>query len=257
MPLRSPTTILSAPPSAEIDLLDVVHVHRDVGDVAEEQRAAAIGRDVDVLGDVGAEEQHFVEAVLTFDCVVAVAGVPLEHIVARAKESDVVAVVTEDEVVAVAGQHDVGALAAEHGVVARPGVDRELDHAGRQGGGGDAVVAAQRVDDQRVVRALRLGDVDLGREPDHRNRAAGAHHIDDIVAVGAVGDHRVGGAIARHPADRPRQADIQLRDVGAREIVHRECVDAAQRVEVDALDVVEVHDDVAEVAGEHHPPAVG
>ena len=111
--------------------------------------------------------------------------------------------------------------------------------------------------DQRVVRAFRLGDVDLGREPDHRNRAAGAHHIDDIAAVGAVGDHRVGGAIAGRAADRPRQADIQLRDVGAREIVHRERVGATQRIEVDALDVVEVHDDVAEVAGEQHPSAVG
>ena len=41
------------------------------------------------------------------------------------------------------------------------------------------------------------------------------------------------------------------------EVVDGDRVGAAQRVEVDRLDVVEVHDDVAEVAGEPHPPAVG
>ena len=57
VPLRSPTTILSAPPErVEVDHLDVVEVHGDVGDVAEEQHAPAVGHDVDVLGDVRAEE---------------------------------------------------------------------------------------------------------------------------------------------------------------------------------------------------------
>ena len=149
--------VVGAAQRPEVDLLDVVHVHRDIGDVAQEQRAPAIGQDIDVLGHVGAEEQHGVGAVLAFDRVVAVARVPLEHVVAGAEESGVVAVVAEHEVVAVAGQDDVGALAAEHGVVARPGVDRELDDAGGQGGGGDAVVAAQGIDHQGVVRALGLG----------------------------------------------------------------------------------------------------
>ena len=117
--------------------------------------------DVDVLGDVRAEEQHLVGAVLAFDGVVAVARVPLEDVVAGAEEGDVVAVVAEHEVVAVAGQERVGALAAEQRVVARAGIDRELDDAGRQGGGGDLVVAIQRVDDQRVVRPLGVGNVDL------------------------------------------------------------------------------------------------
>ena len=172
VPLRSPTTMLSAPPSARKSmLLDVVQVHRDVGDVADEQRAPAVGQDVDVLGDVGAEEQHRVGAGLAFDRVVAVARVPLEDVVAGAEERDVVAVVAEHEVVAVAAEQHVGALAAEDGVVAGAAVDRELDHAGRQRGGGDAVVAAEPVDDQRVVRAFRVGDVDLGREADDRHRA--------------------------------------------------------------------------------------
>ena len=63
--------------------------------------------------DVRAEEQHRVGAVLAFDRVVAVARIPLEHVVAGAEERDVVAVVAEHEVVAVAAEDRVGALAAE------------------------------------------------------------------------------------------------------------------------------------------------
>ena len=111
--------VVGAAERAELDLLDVVQVHRDVGDVAEEQRAAAIRHDVDVLGRVGAEEQQRVGAVLPSIGVVAVARIPLEHVVAGAEQRDVVAVVAEHEVVAVAAEERVGALAAEHGVVAR------------------------------------------------------------------------------------------------------------------------------------------
>ena len=41
--------MVSAPPSARNRCLDIVEVHHDVGDVAEEQDAPAVGRDVDVL----------------------------------------------------------------------------------------------------------------------------------------------------------------------------------------------------------------
>ena len=160
--------IVGAAEGPEFDVLDVVQVHRDVRDVAEKQRASAIRHDVDVLGRVGAEEQHRVGAVLAFDGVVAVARVPLEHVVAGAEQRDVVAVVAEHEVVAVAAKDGVGALAAEDGVVAGARVDRELDDAGRHGGGGDAVVAAGPSDHERVVRSLGIGDVDLrspGRAP--------------------------------------------------------------------------------------------
>ena len=111
--------------------------------------------DVDVLADVGAEEQHRVGAVLALDGVVAVARIPLEDVVAGAQEGEVVAVVAEDEVVAVAAEEHVGALAAEERVVAGAAVDRQLDDAGRQRGRGHAVVAAEGVDDERVVGALR------------------------------------------------------------------------------------------------------
>ena len=66
--------------------LDVVEVHRDVGDVAEEADPPAVGGDVDVLGDVGAVEQHPVEAGLALEGVVVVAGVPDEDVVAGAHQ---------------------------------------------------------------------------------------------------------------------------------------------------------------------------
>ena len=148
--------VVGAAERAEFDALDIVQVHRDVGDVADEQRASAVRHDVDVLGRVRAEEQQRVGAVLALDRVVAVARIPLEHVVAGAEQRDVVAVVAEHEVVAVAAEDRVGALAAEHGVVAGAAVERELDDAGRQRRRGDAVVAAEAVDDERVVRAFRV-----------------------------------------------------------------------------------------------------
>ena len=62
-----------------------------LADVAGEADAAAVGREVDLLGDVGAVEQHRVVAVLAFDDVAAVAGVPDEGVVAGAEEGRVVA----------------------------------------------------------------------------------------------------------------------------------------------------------------------
>ena len=225
-------------------------------DVAVEQHAAAVRDDVDVLAGARAEEQHRVDAVLTFDRVVAVARIPLEHVVAGAHERDVVAVVAEDEVIAVAAEQRVRALAAEDRVVARAAVDRQLHDAGRQRGRGDRVVATQTVDDERVVRAFAVGHIDPCGQADHRHRRAGADHVDVVVAVRGVRDDRVGLAVARRAADRAGEIDVDLDDVGAAQIVDRERVRAAERVEVDGLDVVEIHDDVAEVAREQHAAAV-
>ena len=92
--------------------------------------------------------------------------------------------------------------------------------------------------------------------PSTETERAGAEHVDDVVAVGAVDDHRVGRRVAGGAADRAGEIDVDLRHVGAGEVVDRDGVGAAERVEVDRLDVVEIHDDVAEVAGEQHAPAV-
>ena len=62
----------------------------------------AVGRDVDVLVDVGAVEQERVEAGLALDRVAAVARVPDEDVVAGAERGHVVAAPADDEVVALA-----------------------------------------------------------------------------------------------------------------------------------------------------------
>ena len=131
VPVRSLTVMVSAPPRAlTLIALDAVEVHRDVADVAGEADAAAVGREVDLLVDVGAVEEHRVGAVLALDGVAAVAGVPDEGVVAGADERRVVAAAAVDDVVAVAADQDVVAVAAGDGVVARAAVDGELRSAG-------------------------------------------------------------------------------------------------------------------------------
>ena len=82
---------------------------------------AAIGRDVDVLGDVGAVEQSVSKPAWPVDRVVVVARVPDERVVAGAHQRDVVAIAAVDEVIA---------FAAGDRVVAQTAVDRELDSTG-------------------------------------------------------------------------------------------------------------------------------
>ena len=154
--------------------------------------AAAVGDDVDVLAGVRAEEQQRVGAVLAFDGVVAVARVPLEDVVAGAEEGHVVAVVAEDEVVAVAAEEHVGALAAEDRVVAGAAVERQLDDAGRQRGGGDAVVAARALMTSESFAPSELVMFTSAGRPSTDDRGAGAEDVDDVVAVGAVDDDGVG-----------------------------------------------------------------
>ena len=91
---------------------------------------AAIGRDVDVLVDVGAVEHQRVGAGLALDHVAAVARIPDERVVAVAEKGDVVAAAADHGVVAVAADQHVVALAADDGVVAGAAVDREVDPAG-------------------------------------------------------------------------------------------------------------------------------
>ena len=75
--------------------------------------ARAVGRDVDVLVDVGAVEQQRVGAVLALDDVAAVAGIPDEGVVAGAQEGHVVAAPAGDDVVAGAADQHVRAIAAD------------------------------------------------------------------------------------------------------------------------------------------------
>ena len=82
---------VGAAEGVDVDLLEAVEVHRDVADVAGEPNPAAVGREVDVLVDVRAVEDHRVGAALALDGVAAVAGIPHERVVAGAERSHVVA----------------------------------------------------------------------------------------------------------------------------------------------------------------------
>ena len=168
--------VVGAAERGEVDVLDAVEIHGDVADVAGELHPPVVGRDADVLVDVGAVEQQRVGAVLTFDRVAAVARIPDEGVVAGAADQQVVAAAAGDDVIAVAAEQRVVAVAAGDGVVAVAAVDGELDQAGETVSGGEDVVAAIHVEHEV------LGGADVERE---RRRA------DPIEAhAGAVGGER-------------------------------------------------------------------
>ena len=100
------------------DELDVVEIHGDIGDVAGEAHARTVGRDVDVLCDIGAVEVEPVQAVLALDHVAAVVRVPLEHIVARAEKSDIVARAAIEKIVTGGTIERVGAGKSKQDVCA-------------------------------------------------------------------------------------------------------------------------------------------
>ena len=110
-----------------------------------------------------------------------------------------------------------------------------------------------------------LPGIVLGRRPGDGERQRPEVQVEDAAAgVGrdvldrgreVSGCHRHG--TAGRAADRPGLVNVDLDKVGATEVVDGGRVGVAQGVEVDHLDVVEVHDDVANVAGESDTLAVG
>jgi hypothetical protein len=149
----------------ELNVLDPIEVHGDVGDVAGESRPTAVGRDVDLLVDVRAVEQQRVGSGLALDDVAAVARVPDIGVVARAKQAGVIATPTVDQVIACAADDQIIAVAA---------IDRELDLIGIELGGVDDVVAAEPVDGERVEAGVHAAHDRLRRQSvdDHRRAAA-------------------------------------------------------------------------------------
>src|SRR5262249_31076460 len=143
----------------------------------------------------------------------------------------------------VTAEQMVGASATENGVVPSTTIDGQIDDAGRQGGSVDDIVTSTAADDQRVIGALRTADVDLNRKTDDRHRGSRTHHLDGIGAMWAVDDARVGLTVASGPADRPGEIDVNLRHDRLAEIVDGHGVGAAESIDVDSLDVVEIHDD--------------
>ena len=157
----------------DVDLLHAVGVHRDVGDVAEEPEPASVRRQVDLLGDVGAVEDHRVGAALALDGVAAVARIPRERVVAGAQERDVAAPVSVDRVVPRAADQRLCSGASGERVVSDSAVDRRRDGVGEDAVAlvdAHGVVAAAGVDvDLRDVRPVEaedgraVTDVDLER----------------------------------------------------------------------------------------------
>ena len=127
----------------------------------------------------------------------------------------------------------VGARAADEHVGAVAAVGLQADGVGRQPGRLDDVVAAQRVDRQGVQGRLGVRDADRRGQARDGRAAGGAAGHDHVGAVGGVHDHLVLGAVAGRPADGPGQVGVDRGQVGAGDVVDRQLVGPAERVEVD------------------------
>src|SRR4029079_1529132 len=88
----------------------------------------------------------------------------------------------------------------------------------------------------------------------HRDHAVTAGDEDRIGAIGGVDDHRIRRTIT---GTVDAQVEIDLGDVGPGQVVDRDGIDATQRIELDVLDIIEIHGDVGDVAREQNAAAVG
>ena len=165
-----------------------------------------------------------VGARLALDDVVAVAGVPLEAVVAAAEEGAVGALVAVDVVVAVAAEEQVGAVAAARIVVpVEPPSIVSARERGEVADGRDRV---------RAVEAEQDEALDRGRvEPRGERR--------DRADLGAVGDHvdRVGLGGAAVPGDVGAVAAVDVVARRAEDLAAgRDRVLAAERGDVDVVE---------------------
>src|SRR6185312_9544121 len=150
----------------------------------------------------------------------------------------------------------VVALAADHDVVAEAAVHLQADLAGGEAAGVDDIVAAESIDDQ-LVAGFGMIEYHLRLQAADDDLAADRGDGDDVVAIGGIDGHAVDLLVADCSADDTGQVDVDLRDVGAGEVADNDVVGTAEGVEVDGLDIVQVHDDIGDIAEEQGPPAVG
>src|SRR5262249_30763391 len=152
------------------DGVDAAEVHRAAVEVAGDLDPSAVGREVELLRQVRAVDDHRVGAASTLDGVAAVAGVPDEGVGARTADQRVVAGA------AVHGQPDQLARVRREQV-------RGVYH----------VVAAQHVHRQDVHTRVLAGDMHEGNSTHGGvNASSDGPDLADIVYVGAVDDDRVG-----------------------------------------------------------------
>src|SRR5262249_11671236 len=141
-----------------------------------------------------------------------VAGLTVGRVRARAAGEGVVAGAADHQVVAVVPVDRIVPLTADEDVVVIPAVERQrLDATAGQGRGADDDVPARRVNRQRVVGRLGVGDGGRHLRGEDRHRAAAAGEAHDVHADGAVDGHRVGRGIAG-PVDA--EVEIDVGDVG-------------------------------------------
>src|SRR5262245_20927433 len=248
VPVRSLTVMVSASPRALTSMCSTPLRSMVTVPMSRVSLARLPLAEMSIFSHVGAVEAQRIGARLALDRVAGVTRVPNERVVARAEQRQVVASAADDDVVA---------LAAGDGVVAGTAVDREIDLAGVKRRSVDGVVAGAPADHERVVGGLGPGDRHLRRQSvdDHRCPVAGDG--DAVVAGGAIDGHAVGRSVALARSRRCRQVDGDLLDVGSGEVVDRDGVGAAHGIDLDLLDAVEVHGDVADVAGKAHPLTIG
>src|SRR4030095_939248 len=94
---------VSASQGIELDGLHASDIHEDVGDVAKEAQARAVGREFDRFADDGSVEQEGVASPLALDQVVGVAGVP---------DEGVGVVATHEHIVSTSANENVGPWAS-------------------------------------------------------------------------------------------------------------------------------------------------
>ena len=172
----------------EVDPLDSIGVHRDVRDVADELEPVAGRRQRDVLGHVGAVEDHRVAATPALDGVAAFTGVPDERVVAASEVDRVVSATRVDRVVPGVAANRLGSRASDEVVVSAAALDRRRDGVGEDAVGlvdADVVVAGAGVDvDAGHVRAREGEDGRAVVEVDLQDaRIAGLQAERDRVAV--------------------------------------------------------------------------
>ena len=167
--------MLSAPPSAlNSDALDLAEVHRDVRDVAEKDRALAVRRDGDLLGDVGAVEGSVSKP--SWPSTVSLPSPGFHSKVRRPRR-------------AAPGRRRCRRRRSRRRrrlvrcprpgcpgrVVAVAGVDHERQHIGRQARGRDGVVALAAVDPSTSCASVLSSRTSAG-SPTIASGGSGANH---------------------------------------------------------------------------------
>src|SRR5262249_33686601 len=109
---------------------------------------------------------------------------------------------------------------------------------------------------EAVVGGLGGGDVHPGGQAADREAVPAAADRDRVAAAGAFDDHGVGGAVADAATGRAGQVEVHRGHAAPGEVVDGDLINPALGSEVDLLDLVEVHGDAGDVAGEEDARAV-